>query len=503
MSAYKWRAPSEWLFPGGTRITSVTDGLLRPTSTSLLDPGANGKASRVYTYNKENHITGIATEEGQHNYTLDELYRLTAAAFAAETQLQDELYSYDGVGNRLTENGSEAWQYNANHQLETTPAATFEYDANGHTVSKTEGTTKTVYDYDITERMQAVRIDNGATLGQYLYDPFGRRVRKVTASGTLYFHYDDTGLLAEYDQSGNLISEYQYKPGSTWMTNPLFKRDGATGKVHYYYNSHLGQPLKLFDKSGKTTWAARSQAFGETSVVVNEVENNLRFPGQYEDGESGLFYNYWRYYDAEVGRYLRSDPIGLAGGLNTYVYISANPLSDYDPYGLFGMADMPLAPQGLVDAVAGFGDTFGAGLIRDALDVDGGINKCSAAYLGGGVLGSLMGPAGRVGYIARVAKVPAQAAARGGSLGKQVERASRYRKRVKEYFRGGDSLPTWRKFLRGRDKRADARRAPKSLEGALSGSGRTNKAYNGGFAAAGGASAAGTAYRSQGDCDCE
>ncbi|MCB1838379.1 MAG: RHS domain-containing protein, partial [Alcanivoracaceae bacterium] len=50
------------------------------------------------------------------------------------------------------------------------------------------------------------------------------------------------------------------------MTNPLFKRDGATGKVHYYYNSHLGQPLKLFDKAGKITWAARSQAFGQTTV---------------------------------------------------------------------------------------------------------------------------------------------------------------------------------------------------------------------------------------------
>jgi len=76
----------------------------------------------------------------------------------------------------------------------------------------------------------------------------------------VYFHYDDTGLLAEYDASGQLISEYQYQPGNHWMTHPLFKRDGATGKVHYYYNSHLGQPLKLFDKAGRTTWSARSQA---------------------------------------------------------------------------------------------------------------------------------------------------------------------------------------------------------------------------------------------------
>jgi RHS repeat-associated protein len=215
--------------------------------------------------------------------------------------------------------------------------------------------------------MQAVRIDNGATLGQYLYDPFGRRVRKVTASGTLYFHYDDTGLLAEYDQSGNLISEYQYKPGSTWMTNPLFKRDGATGKVHYYYNSHLGQPLKLFDKSGKVTWAARSQAFGGASVVVNEVENNLRFPGQYEDGESGLFYNRYRYYAPEIGVYLREDPEGIYAGLNYYVYADGNSISFIDPYGLTaGVAVLGgVGSGGTGAAMAAFG-TVGAAIAAGA-----------------------------------------------------------------------------------------------------------------------------------------
>lgn len=118
------------------------------------------------------------------------------------------------------------------------------------------------------------------------------------------------------------------------MTNPLFKRDG-TGKVHYYYNSHLGQPLKLFDKAGKVTWAARSQAFGETEVVVAETENALRFPGQYWDGETGLHYNYFRDYDPETGRYFQRDPIGLGGGLNFYQYGYQNPIAYYDNLGLF------------------------------------------------------------------------------------------------------------------------------------------------------------------------
>ena len=97
---------------------------------------------------------------------------------------------------------------------------------------------------------------------------------------------------------------------------------------------HLGTPQVLTDKSGRIVWQGRSRAFGETTEIVNAISNPLRFPGQYADGEAGLFYNYFRYYDAEIGRYVTSDPIGMLAGLSLYGYVNNNPLKGADPYGL-------------------------------------------------------------------------------------------------------------------------------------------------------------------------
>lgn len=69
---------------------------------------------------------------------------------------------------------------------------------------------------------------------------------------------------------------------------------------------------------------------------------NLRFPGQYYDQETGLFYNYFRDYDPQTGRYIESDPIGLRAGINTYGYVGGNPVNWVDPYGLARFGFRPL-----------------------------------------------------------------------------------------------------------------------------------------------------------------
>ena len=75
-------------------------------------------------------------------------------------------------------------------------------------------------------------------------------------------------------------------------------------------------------------------SYGKATETVATVEQNLRFPGQYLDRESGLHYNYFRTYDPSIGRYTQSDPVGLEGGLNVYGYVLQNPMKYVDPFGL-------------------------------------------------------------------------------------------------------------------------------------------------------------------------
>ena len=112
---------------------------------------------------------------------------------------------------------------------------------------------------------------------------------------------------------------------------------GATPQdaVYYFLNDHLGTPLIAVDENGAVAWEADYELFGGANVGTQTYVNNFRFAGQYYDQETGLNYNYHRYYYPETGRYLTPDPIGLAGGINLYAYVQNNPINAIDPWGLF------------------------------------------------------------------------------------------------------------------------------------------------------------------------
>ena len=121
---------------------------------------------------------------------------------------------------------------------------------------------------------------------------------------------------------------------SAWQGIQAAADDAAThDRITQYHCDHLGTPRELTDAQGNVVWSALYKAWGRLLHTEGEIEQPLRFQGQYEDGETGLFYNRYRYYDPEPGRYLTQDPIRLLGGLNCYRY-ATNPTGWVDPLGL-------------------------------------------------------------------------------------------------------------------------------------------------------------------------
>jgi RHS repeat-associated protein len=211
--------------------------------------------------------------------------------------------------------------------------ATFAYDANGNTVSKVNGNETTTYGYNSADRLEKVLLPDGTTVA-YVYDPFGRRIKKDVAGTVTYFLYSDEGLIGEYDASGNQQKGYGWKLDGIWGTDPVFMVEN--GSYYFYQNDHLGTPQKLTDESENVVWSAEYTAFGEAIVdPASTVENNLRFPGQYFDEETGLHNNWNRYYDPTLGRYSQVDPLRFdAGDTNIYRYVENNPLAFFDVDGL-------------------------------------------------------------------------------------------------------------------------------------------------------------------------
>jgi RHS repeat-associated protein len=125
----------------------------------------------------------------------------------------------------------------------------------------------------------------------------------------------------------------------TWIGEPFqhrwLARLDAEGACSVF-SDHIGFPLRMIDGAGRTVWAARPTLLGGTTPLVRTgIDCAFRFPGQYEDEETGLVYNRWRYYDPSTGRYISKDPLGLRGGMEPYAYVP-DPLRWIDPGGLQG-----------------------------------------------------------------------------------------------------------------------------------------------------------------------
>lgn len=155
----------------------------------------------------------------------------------------------------------------------------------------------------------------------------------------------------------------------------------AWAGVYFVHGDNLNSPKVVTNVAQQVVWKANAKPFGETGVVINGIENNIRFPGQYYDHEIKLHYNMYRDYDYNLGSYVQSDPIGLLGDLNLYAYALSNPLRFIDPEGLKSCEEQYQDFLDCIDAAMKIYDhciySVEAGVARCKREAD---ERCKAQY---------------------------------------------------------------------------------------------------------------------------
>ncbi len=361
--------------PGGVRSLWQRDKLGRPLKHEIWS-GQKVLGAKSYTWEPNDRLKMIIDAlHGPVQFSHDGLGNLTAAAYAdgkVDLRMPDAVgnlfrtderrdrkygpagqllesrteegvtrYAYDPEGNltmKVLPDGRE-WKYewNAAGMLAKVvrpdgKEVTFGYDALGRRVwKKYQGkTTKWVWDANVPIH-EWVEVDPGT-----LVEPAPEEVAEAADSGLRQRVVDLSKRASQGPPS--VVTEYGSadKP-ITWVFEPESFAPTAklTGKQQLsIIADHLGTPAALLDGDGRAVWSADIGVYGELRNLVGDKQAcPFRWPGQYEDDETGLYYNRFRYYDPDAGEYVSQDPIGLTGGFGLYRYVQ-DPASALDPYGL-------------------------------------------------------------------------------------------------------------------------------------------------------------------------
>lgn len=321
------------------------------TQGKLIKQIIGNHETRNYNHDANGNILTITAPTHAPAYNYDALDRLTKETL--NTILTD--YTYDPSGNRLTKikatpakKRRTLYSYaTGSNQLIQVGRKPVTFDAGGNTLSDRNGRRR--FEYNQTGRLSRF-YKKGTLKAEYTYNSQNQRTRKVLYVGsrvkTITYHYDLSGnLIAEY-RNGKPQIDYLWADSMPVMRDRIRqKKNGAVIVKNRIYltTDHLNTPRIGTDEGNTMVWRWDSNAFGKGRVdrdpdgdgIRRDVR--LRFPGQIVDRESGLYYNWNRYYDPGTGRYITSDPIGLNGGLNTFGYVGGNPLGIFDQDGLTGI----------------------------------------------------------------------------------------------------------------------------------------------------------------------
>lgn len=299
--------------------------------TDVVSPALNLHFARDAMGN----ITTLGNASGANpaveTYSYDPLYRLTGLKDAQGQAV--EAYTYNKTGDRLskTSNGLATGTYGyqtGTHWLTSIGNSARTYDANGNTTGSAAGGDTFGYGYNDRNRLAVVQ-RSGQTIANYAYNAMGQRVAKATAASQRFVYDEDSQIVGEYGVTRRSYIWLDAMPIAMIDTN------GGTSSISFIHTDGLDTPRALTSGAGAVVWQWNYQAnpFGEEVPSSAGMTFNIRYPGQYYDVESRLINNVNRDYDATIGRYIQSDPIGLAGGMSSYSYVASSPLAYIDPQG--------------------------------------------------------------------------------------------------------------------------------------------------------------------------